>query len=597
MITNLHRQNRLVFAVVIGLLSVVLSFASLNIFNQQKDLLLSQLEESTHTELELLGGVLADAMVRNDYSEGRRLLAEWPAKHHDVASLTVVLSNGRLFFSFTAEDQFKSVHEVSKDFQYGTRTLTITLAHHAKALKQTLQQLSRNLLYLTLLVIALLSAVLWFILFRWMIKPMEQEIAHQTKALRGAKDNLEQQVAERTQSLSTEVEIRKKAELSLRKLVRIVDQSPIIVFITDTEGTIEYVNPKFEEVTGYSAKEAVGQKPSILKSPETPPEVHQELWETILAGQDWSHEIQDVCKDGSTFWASVHISPIRNEFGEISHFAALHENITERKLAEEAMHDAKRAAEMANNAKTELLANMSHELRTPLNAIIGFADTIKHEFFGPLDNKQYKEYIDFIHSSGSHLLELINDILDVSAIEAGKLKLREEEVDIRELFDTSLQIVATRAEEEQIKIKGIETPNLPRLYADPLRLKQVFINLLCNAVKFTPGDGNISCNASMTESGEMEISIIDSGIGMNDKELAKAMDKFGQVDSSLARKHEGTGLGLPLTKGLVELHGGAFEIVSASGQGTQINMRFPASRILGKNNPSPSDKKDEAASA
>ena len=588
MITNLHRQNRIVFAAVIGLLSAVVSFASLQIFEQQKDSLLTDLKQTTLTEIELIGGVLTDAMLRNDYSEGRRILAEWPVNHPEVVAMSVVMDNGRTFFKHTSNAANTALFEHEKVFQYGSRGLTIKMAQNATTLTQTLKQLSRNLLYLTLFVIALLSLVLWFILFRWMIKPMEQEIAHQTNAIRRARDNLEHQVEERTLSLTTEIETRKKAELSLRKLVRIVDQSPIIVFITDTEGTIEYVNPKFEEVTGYSAEDAVGQKPSLLKSPDTPREVHEDLWKTILAGNDWSHEIKDVCKDGSDFWASVHISPIRDEFGDISHFAALHENITERKQTEEAMRDAKRAAEMANNAKSELLANMSHELRTPLNAIIGFADTIKHEFFGPLNNPQYEEYVSFIHSSGSHLLELINDILDVSAIEAGRLTLREEEVDIREIFDASLQIVATRAEGEFVEIKGIDTPSLPMLYADPLRLKQIFINLLCNAVKFTPEDGNISCDAHMTDDGEMVVSIIDSGIGMNNKELAKAMDKFGQVDSSLARKHEGTGLGLPLTKGLIELHGGQFEIVSNPGQGTTINMRFPAERILHQ---------DEAANA
>ncbi len=580
MITRLHRQNRLVFAAVIGLLSAVVSLASLKIYEQQKDVLLADLVESTLTEIELIGGVLSDAMLRNDYSEGRRLLSEWPTKHPNVAFMSVVMGNGRTFFSFTAENDVESLFERSNTFEYGTRSLTITMAQNTRALTQSLQQLSRNLLYLTLLVIALLSAVLWFILFRWMIKPMELEIALQTKALRDAKDNLEIQVEERTRSLSTEVDIRKQAEVSLRKLVRIVDQSPIIVFITDTDGIIEYVNPTFEQVTGYSAEEAVGQKPSLLKSPDTPLEVHQDLWETILAGKDWSHEIQDVCKDGTVFWAHVHISPIRDEFGNISHFAALHENITERKQAEQAMIDAHRAADMANKAKTELLANMSHELRTPLNAIIGFADTINHEFFGPMDNPQYKEYISFIHSSGSHLLELINDILDVSAIEAGRLTLREENVDVRKLCDTSLQIVASRIQDEQVNIKGIETPSLPMLYADPLRLKQVFINLLCNAVKFTPSNGNISCDAFVDTDGSMVVSIRDSGIGMSSDDLTKAMEKFGQVDSSLARKHEGTGLGLPLTKGLVELHGGRFEIISEPGQGTQINMRFPSERII-----------------
>ena len=440
--------------------------------------------------------------------------------------------------------------------------------------------LRNNLIALSLFLMTLMGATLWFVLFHWIITPMEQEISRRTRDLRNAKDSLEDQVRERTADLRQEITIRKDIEGTLRKLVRAVEQSPALVFITDTDGVIEYVNPKFEQVTGYSRDEVIGQKPSILKHPDTPREVHEDLWNTILNGDEWVNEIQDLCKDGTAFWANAHISPIRDDDGRITHYISLHEDITERKAAEQAMRAARRAAELSNKAKTDLMANMSHELRTPLNAIIGFSETMKHAVFGPLGSVQYQEYADYIHSSGTHLLNLINDILDVSSVDAGKLKLREEPTDVAETCEVAVRIMLPKATDGGVEIHGIDAAHLPLLMADPLRLKQIFINLVSNAVKFTPDGGTVRCDARVDEDGTMLLTITDTGIGMDEDGMLTALEKFGQVDSSLSRKHEGTGLGLPLTKGLIDLHGGTLEIDSHPGQGTKVTVSFPASRVL-----------------
>lgn len=394
------------------------------------------------------------------------------------------------------------------------------------------------------------------------------------------KQHLEQTVVERTASLNEEAKLRQRTQATLRKIGIAIDQSPILVFITDAMGIIEYVNPKFEQITGYSREEVIGQTPRIIKSADTPREIHEEMWQTILAGKNWTGEIKDRAKNGETFWASAIISPVRNESNSITHFVAMHEDITARKLAEEATQEAHKAAELSNKAKTDLLANMSHELRTPLNAIIGFADTMKHGVFGPLGNAKYEEYADYIHSSGTHLLHLINDILDVSAVEAGKLTLREENASVAGICDMAIRILHPMAERGRITLKGIDAPDLPLLFCDPLRLKQIFINLISNAVKFTHDFGAVSCAARVGETGEMIITVTDTGIGMDEEGLVKAMSKFEQVDSSLSRKHEGTGLGLPLTKGLVELHGGVMELDSAPGAGTTVTLRFPPDRVI-----------------
>jgi len=574
-----HSRWRLLLTIVL-VLTLFASIAGALVHVQQKAQLTANQLRKMQVEADLIGAFLTDAMLRHDYTEGQRLLEDWTAKHSEVVVLYVELDNGRPFFVYRDHGQTGTPFTIVRSFQYRDRALTLTLCHDASELRGAMASLRGGLLLLTVTLIGLSALTLWYVLFRWMLRPMEEEIATRTRDLNAARDTLEQQVAERTASLAAEIDMRWRAETELRKRGMLVEQSPVMIFITDRDGVIEYVNPKFEEVTGYSAAEAVGQTPRLIKSPDTPRAVHEDLWRTILAGQSWRGELKDRRKDGREFWATVAISPIKDADGTITHFGALHEDITERKLAEESMIEARHAAEMANKAKTDLLANMSHELRTPLNAIIGFSQAMTDGLFGPLGNERYGEYAAFIQSSGTHLLDLINDILDVSAVEAGRLTLNEEPVSLADTYDSTARLVMPHAETAGVTLHSTIGRDLPLVEADPRRLKQILLNLLTNAVKFTTEGGRVDCDARIDADGDMVITVRDTGIGMDADGIATAMSKFGQVDSSLSRKHEGTGLGLPLTKGLVELHGGTLDLASTVGEGTTVTVRLPASRVI-----------------
>lgn len=387
-------------------------------------------------------------------------------------------------------------------------------------------------------------------------------------------------VVNRTHSLSLEIDERKKVEATLHKFSSVIEQSSAMVFITDTEGVIEYVNSVFPKLTGYSAEEAIGQTPRILKSGKTPIEVYEGMWATIKGGNEWHNEILDRRKDGTHFWADVSIAPVKDSQGKTLHFVATHNDITRRKEAESATFMALRHAEISNRAKSDLMANMSHELRTPLNAIIGFSGTMKEQIFGPLANEKYEEYVEDIYHSGNHLLSVINDILDVSAIEAGSFKLDEEKVTFAHVIASSVRIIQPRAVQGNVSVTTSVADDLPHINIDVRRIKQVLLNLLSNAVKFTPEGGEVTISAWVTPAdGTASIAIADTGIGMTAQELELAMSKFGQVDSGLNRKHEGTGLGLPLTKGLVEMHGGTLDMKSTKGQGTMVTITLPKERV------------------
>jgi len=241
-------------------------------------------------------------------------------------------------------------------------------------------------------------------------------------------------------------------------------------------------------------------------------------------------------------------------------------------------HHAMLEAEAANRAKSEFLANVSHELRTPLNAIIGFSEVMSKGMLGPIENDKYLEYAGDITNSGHHLLALINDILDLSKIEAGKLELREELIDLHSVASACFAIMKERATEADVQMQAEVPEFLPELLVDKLKLKQIIINLLSNAVKFTARGGNIRLTVELIDTALL-IRIADTGIGIADEDIQKALDPFTQIDSTLARRYEGTGLGLPLAKRLIELHGGTLEIESQIGVGTCVTLSFPASRL------------------
>ncbi len=257
------------------------------------------------------------------------------------------------------------------------------------------------------------------------------------------------------------------------------------------------------------------------------------------------------------------------------------QDITERKQAEERVRAAKEAAEAASRAKSEFLAAMSHELRTPLNAIIGFSEILKEQMFGPLGNEKYVVYTSDIHASGSHLLAVINDILDIARVEAGETKLREDDLDTRAVIDAAMRLVAPRAEAGEVVLETKILKPLACLRGDECKIKQILVNLLSNAVKFTPASGTVRLIAKCNRNGELVITIRDTGIGMATEDMPKALAPFGQIDSALDRKYEGTGLGLPLTKTMVELHGGTLTIDSEVGVGTSVTVKFPLERTIG----------------
>jgi signal transduction histidine kinase len=236
---------------------------------------------------------------------------------------------------------------------------------------------------------------------------------------------------------------------------------------------------------------------------------------------------------------------------------------------------AKTEAERANHAKSEFLANMSHELRTPLNAIIGFSDVMSRQLLGPLGSDKYRIYADDIGNSGKHLLQIINDVLDMAKIEAGRGELTLATCDIGEIVAACLRMVSERAEAGQIMLATESAGDLPPLIADERALRQVLLNLLSNAVKFTRPGGCVTVATAAAESG-LVITVADTGIGIAEQDLAHVLEPFAQADGGLARNFEGTGLGLPIARALMALHGGSLELASAAGVGTTVTLRLPA---------------------
>jgi signal transduction histidine kinase len=253
-----------------------------------------------------------------------------------------------------------------------------------------------------------------------------------------------------------------------------------------------------------------------------------------------------------------------------------------RRATEVKLRHAKDDAERADRAKSAFLANTSHELRTPLNAILGFAEVIRRETFGPVENPRYLDYLKDIHDSGSHLLRIINDILDLSKIEAGKATLdKEEQVDLAETLLAAARMIQPQADAARIALSLDIARAPPPMLGSGRMLQQVFINLLSNAVKFTAPGGAISVRSTAAPDEHVSIVITDTGIGMTAEDIGVALTAFGQVENALSRKYDGTGLGLPLAKAIVELHRGVLEIASEPGRGTTVTVRLPFRRELG----------------
>jgi PAS domain S-box-containing protein len=376
----------------------------------------------------------------------------------------------------------------------------------------------------------------------------------------------------------------KRAEENLRKsesrLAGILDITPEAIISIDRNGQIQLFNQGAESIFGYDSGEVLGRQLDVLL-PKALRRRHAALVEEFDRAPEVSRkmsqraEIVGVRRDGSEFPAEASLSKL-DLGGEIL-FTVLLRDITERKQVERAILKGKDEAEIANRTKSEFLANMSHELRTPLNAIIGFAEIIMDEVLGPAGNEKYRGYAKDINDSGQHLLKIINDILDLSKIETGQAALCEEEVDVPEALHASLKLIRERARSAGIDlVADFESQPLPKLRADPRMLKQILVNLLSNAVKFTPQGGRVTVSAHCDPVAGYALTVADTGIGIALEDIPKAFARFEQVDAKLDRRYEGTGLGLPLSKAFVELHGGSLELESEVGVGTTVTVRFPA---------------------
>jgi len=358
----------------------------------------------------------------------------------------------------------------------------------------------------------------------------------------------------------------------LLKLSRAVENSPASVLITNRDGVIEYINPKFTVNTGYTFAEVMGRNPSMLSARIHPKELYQEMWSTLLSGREWRGEFCNRKKNGEIFWVQALISPIRDESGEITHFVAVKEDITERREIAEDLKRAKEAADAASRSKSAFLANMSHEIRTPLNAIIGFsALALKSEL-----TPRLRGYLCTVNNAGESLLSIINDILDFSKIEAGKLTIEQVPFRLNDILTKTLPLVQHKAVEKGLEIMLDISPDLPQqLIGDPLRLNQILTNLLSNAIKFT-SQGEVELIISLQERFEGKIrllfSVRDTGIGLTPNQMNELFQPFTQADDSTTRKFGGTGLGLSICRRLVELMGGDIRVESEPDKGSTFSF-------------------------
>ena len=369
-----------------------------------------------------------------------------------------------------------------------------------------------------------------------------------------------------------------------RQLAAAVNSTEAGVVISDPKQSgipIVFINPAFTRMTGYEPHEVIGRGYDLLQGPNTDRETIQRIESAMKRGIGIQADLYGYRRAGTTFWDRVVINPVTGPDGMPDYFVGVHQDVTRQKRFEQELQSTKEAAEVANRGKSEFLAAMSHELRTPLNAIIGFSDILRAEMFGEMGNRRYLSYAADIHDSGIHLLDLINDILDLSKAEAGKIELQEEAVDIGKIVHDSLTMIRQSADHAGVRLAAEVESELPPLNADERRLKQILLNLLSNAVKFTPAGGAIAVEVAREGEG-LRLSVADTGIGIAREDLERVLEPFGQADAALARTHEGTGLGLPLTKHLAELHQAIFTLESEVGKGTLVRLNFPAERLVNR---------------
>jgi PAS domain S-box-containing protein len=366
-------------------------------------------------------------------------------------------------------------------------------------------------------------------------------------------------------------------ELTLDFLSHVFEAIQNPVFVKDQTFRFVFVNDAFCAFMHRERHELIGLTDFDVV-PAEQARVFRDVDAAILAGST-THENEEVIStpDGIEFVLVARKSVFELP-GRGRYVVGVLSDITERKRMEVDLSKAKGEAESANRAKSQFLANMSHELRTPLNAIIGFSEIIKDQILGPASFEQYRGYAADIHQSGRHLLQLINDILDLTKVEAGKYELHEAECDLATTISEAARLMHGLAQRTGVTLCHPIEPDLPLLFADERAVRQIVVNLLSNAIKFTPAGGQVQIVAAVTPDAALLISVTDTGIGMASEDIPRALTPFVQLEDSWDRRYEGTGLGLPLVKALLAMHGGVLQIDSEKGAGTSVAARFPAER-------------------
>ena len=383
-------------------------------------------------------------------------------------------------------------------------------------------------------------------------------------------------------SWSYDITARKLAERELRKLSLAVEQSPSMLLITTPGGAIQYANPRFCQVAGFSAELLAGTHPDLMDSTGLPLEFLAEQWQSLKSQGVWRRECQLRLRSGELLWVGISVSGLIEGDGEITHCIWALEDLALYRRAVETLREAKQLAEEAAESKARFLANMSHEIRTPMNAIIGLSSLCLDT---DLQTRQ-RDYVTKIHAAGSTLLNVINDVLDFSKIEAGKLRLEQTAFALDQVLDSVITYVAQKAQEKGLELILQVAPDVPQdLLGDPLRLGQILTNLLGNAVKFTSGGEvqlQVRCDSRDGQHASLRFDVVDTGIGMSEDQIGRLFEAFSQADDSMTRRFGGTGLGLSISRHLVELMGGKLDVSSTPGVGSRFGFSTPFGLAQGR---------------
>ncbi|MBC7845022.1 MAG: PAS domain S-box protein [Flavobacterium sp.] len=384
-------------------------------------------------------------------------------------------------------------------------------------------------------------------------------------------EKITQNIAFTLESIAFEEE-RKQTQEKIKQLSQAVEQSPVSIIITNTSGEIEYANPKFSETSGYTFEEVVGQNPRILKSEHTSQNEYKELWQTLASGNEWHGEFHNIKKNGELYWESASISPIINTQGTTTHYIAIKEDITERKIVEKELILAKEKAEESDRLKLAFLANMSHEIRTPMNGILGFTELLKTP---NLTDEEQQEYVRIIEKSGIRMLNIINDIISISKVESGQVEITLSETNINEQIDYLYTFFKPEAKQKGIQLftKNSLTSKEALINTDREKIYAILTNLVKNALKFTDS-GSIEFGY-IKKGNYLEFFVTDTGLGISDSQQKIIFERFRQANETISRSHEGSGLGLAISKAYVEMLGGKLWVESSEGKGSSFYFTIP----------------------